>query len=156
MWWRGVAYLHLQIFSLSFFFFPSNSLRTSSISILAYSKWYTSMLTHTHTYIYIYIYIYSLDYCNVEHYSWKGQNFLVLWALGSVALENLRECLLHHFKQQFLVFKQYYTYFHTLFYPHISLHKFSNNKTHVFKCIHQTPPLIVLYCHTETSKNTAI
>ena len=48
----------------------------------------------------------------------------------------LTEGLVHHFKQQFLVFKQYYMYFHILFYPHM----FSNNKTYVFKCMYQTPP----------------
>ena len=50
-----------------------------------------------------------------------------------------RGCLVHHFKQQFLVSKQHYTYFHTFFYPYVFPHMFSNNKTHVFKCIYQTP-----------------
>ena len=38
----------------------------------------------------------------------------------------------------FSVFKQHYTYFHILFHPHIFLHVFSNNKTHVFKYMYQT------------------
>jgi len=39
----------------------------------------------------------------------------------------------------FLVFKQYYTHFHTLFYPLVFPHMFSSNKTHVFKHMYQTP-----------------
>ena len=31
------------------------------------------------------------------------------------------------FKQQVLVFKQHYMYFHTFFYPHVFSHMFSNN-----------------------------
>ena len=36
-------------------------------------------------------------------------------------------CLVDIFKQQFSVFKQYYTYFYTLFHSHVFLHMFSNN-----------------------------
>ena len=32
---------------------------------------------------------------------------------------NIRGRLVWHFKQHFLVFKQHYTYFHTLFHPHV-------------------------------------
>ena len=39
----------------------------------------------------------------------------------------LMECLVHIFKQQFLVFKQHYTYFYTFFHPHIFPHMFSDN-----------------------------
>ena len=35
-------------------------------------------------------------------------------------------CLVHPLKHMFLVFKQYYTYVHTLFHPHIFLYMFSN------------------------------
>ena len=36
-------------------------------------------------------------------------------------------CLVSVFKQQFLVFKQHFTYFHTFFQPHVFLQKFLNN-----------------------------
>ena len=36
----------------------------------------------------------------------------------------LRECLIHHFKKQFSIFKQDYTYFHIFFHLHIFLHMF--------------------------------
>ena len=36
-------------------------------------------------------------------------------------------CLVRISKQQFLVFKQYFTYFYTLFHPHIFSQKFLNN-----------------------------
>ena len=53
----------------------------------------------------------------------------------------LRGCLVHHFKKKKTrVFKQNYRYFYTLFHPHIFPHMFSNNKTHVFKCMYQTLP----------------
>ena len=35
----------------------------------------------------------------------------------------LRGCLIRCFEQQFSVFKQHYTYFHTLFHPHVFLKK---------------------------------
>ena len=38
-----------------------------------------------------------------------------------------RGCLASVFKQQFLVFKQYFTYFHTLFHLHVFSQKFLNN-----------------------------
>ena len=39
----------------------------------------------------------------------------------------LRECLVCVFKQPFLIFKQYFTHFNTLFYPHVFSQIFSNN-----------------------------
>ena len=45
--------------------------------------------------------------------------------------KNLRGCLIHVLKQQFLVFKQYYTYFYTFFNPHI----FSKNTNNITKTI---------------------
>ena len=53
---------------------------------------------------------------------------------------DFKGCVVHHFKQPFSVFKQHYTYFHILFYPHVFPHIFSNNKKHVFKCMYQTIP----------------
>ena len=53
---------------------------------------------------------------------------------------DFRGCVVHHFKQPFSVFKQHYTYFQILFYPHVFPHIFSNNKKHVFKCMYQTIP----------------
>ena len=38
-----------------------------------------------------------------------------------------RKCLVCVFKQSFLIFKQYFTHFHTLFHPHVYLQMFSNN-----------------------------
>ena len=35
-------------------------------------------------------------------------------------------CLVVNFKEQFSVFKQHYTYFHTLFYPHVFLKDINN------------------------------
>ena len=49
--------------------------------------------------------------------------FKVMWLL-----EQIREYLVLVFKQQFSVFKQYYTYFHTFFHPHVFL-KNTNNVT---------------------------
>ena len=40
--------------------------------------------------------------------TWITNKFSTLWA-----------CLLLLFKQQFSIFKQYYTYFYTLFHPHV-------------------------------------
>ena len=51
----------------------------------------------------------------------------------------LRSRLVHPLKYMFLIFKQHYTYFHILFHLHIFSHMFSNNKTHIFKCICQNP-----------------
>ena len=38
-----------------------------------------------------------------------------------------RGCLICVFKKSFLVFKQYFTHFHTLFHPHVFPQMFSNN-----------------------------
>ena len=38
---------------------------------------------------------------------------------NGVVFEWLRVCLIHVFKHMFSVFKQYYTYFHTFFHPHV-------------------------------------
>ena len=57
-----------------------------------------------------------------------------------VHLQKLRPCLVHPLKHIFSVFKQHYTYFHLLFHLHVFLYMFLNNKTHVFKCMYQTPP----------------
>ena len=54
--------------------------------------------------------------------------------------EWFKVCLVHVFKQQFSVFKQYYMYFHILFYSLIFPHMFLDNKFSVFKCMYQTPP----------------
>ena len=48
----------------------------------------------------------------------------------------LRACLVHVFKHMFSVFKQYYTYFYTLF--HLSY--FQKNWKLLFKYIYQTNP----------------
>ena len=48
--------------------------------------------------------------------------------------------LVWQLKYMFSIFKQYYIYFPTLFYPHVFLHIFSNNKIHVSKCMYQTFP----------------
>ena len=42
-------------------------------------------------------------------------------------LNTLRGCLVSVSKQQFSVFKQHFTYFHTLFHPHVFSQKFLNN-----------------------------
>ena len=42
-------------------------------------------------------------------------------------IEKITGCFVCIFKQQFSVFKQHYTYFHTLFHPHVFLHMFLNN-----------------------------
>ena len=39
----------------------------------------------------------------------------------------VRGCLVGVFKQQFSVFKQYFTHFHTLFHPQVFPQIFSNN-----------------------------
>ena len=39
----------------------------------------------------------------------------------------VRGCLASVSKQQFIVFKQHFTYFHTLFHPHVFSQKFLNN-----------------------------
>ena len=41
--------------------------------------------------------------------------------------KKLRGCLVGVSKQQFSIFKQHFTYFHTLFYPHVFPSKFLNN-----------------------------
>ena len=41
--------------------------------------------------------------------------------------EKLRGCLVYDFKQPFLVFKQHFTHFNTLFHPHVFPQIFSNN-----------------------------
>ena len=56
--------------------------------------------------VYIYIYIYV-----------KTKTFL----------KTQRECLICIFKQQFLFFKQHFTYFHTLFHLHVFSQMFANN-----------------------------
>ena len=42
-------------------------------------------------------------------------------------LKKLRGCLVYDFKQPFLVFKQHFTHFNTLFHPHVFPQMFSNN-----------------------------
>ena len=52
------------------------------------------------------------------------------WKLSDekwLAKQALRGCLVSVFKQQFLVFKQHFMYFNTLFHPHIFPQKFLNN-----------------------------
>ena len=44
---------------------------------------------------------------------------LIFFSLHTFYMLILRACLVHVFKHMFLVFKQYYTYFHTLFYPYV-------------------------------------
>ena len=39
----------------------------------------------------------------------------------------VRGCLVYVFKQQFLVFKQYFTHFNVLFHPHVFPQMFLNN-----------------------------
>ena len=46
---------------------------------------------------------------------------------GKIKIKTPRGCLVSVSKQQFSVFKQYFTYFHTFFHPHIHPHKFLNN-----------------------------
>ena len=52
----------------------------------------------------------------------------------------IKGCLVDIYKYIFLIFKQYYTHFYTLFHPYLFSHMFSNNKIHIFKLIYQTPP----------------
>ena len=42
-------------------------------------------------------------------------------------LEPVTGCLVYVFKQSFLVFKQYFTYFNTFFHLHVFLQMFLNN-----------------------------
>ena len=42
------------------------------------------------------------------------------------AMDALRGCLLHNFKHMFSVFKQHYTYFHTIFHLHVFPKKTEN------------------------------
>ena len=58
--------------------------------------------------------------------TWVTNRFSTLWA-----------CLLLLFKQRFSVFKQYYTYFYTLFHPHV----FSQNNN-------VTKWVLYIYIHT--------
>ena len=47
--------------------------------------------------------------------------------IDKITFWDIRECLVFVFKQKFSVFKQYYTYFHIFFHPHIFLQIFLNN-----------------------------
>ena len=53
--------------------------------------------------------------------------FIFIYFFECVGFRFLRGCLVSVFKQQFLVFKQHFTYFHTLFHPYVFLQKFLNN-----------------------------
>ena len=53
--------------------------------------------------------------------------------------KKLRSCLVWQLKHMFLVFKQYYMYFHIFFHLHVFQNIFLNKKTHVFKCMYQIP-----------------
>ena len=78
----------------------------------------------------------------------------------------IRWCLVYPLKYTFLIFKQHYTYFHTLFHLHVFSYMFSNNKTHVFNHIYQTPPKFFKFwmvnwlksrgVQTNTPENSAI
>ena len=68
-----------------------------------------------------------LGYCPC-HSSKHTRQFLNFELVkNSDELERRRECLVCNFKQLFLVFKQYFTYFNTFFHPHVFLQMFSNN-----------------------------
>ena len=58
----------------------------------------------------IYPYANALKQCHFQH----------------VRGRKLRVCLVHVFKHMFLVFKQHYTYFYTLFHPHVFLKNTKN------------------------------
>ena len=51
-----------------------------------------------------------------------------------------RGCLVHHFKQQFLVSKQHYTYFHT-FFIHTYFHTCFQTTKHMFLSAYTKHPL---------------
>ena len=53
--------------------------------------------------------------------------------------QNSRGCLVRGFEQQFSLFKQYYTYFYTLFHPQI----FPKNTNNVTRTTLSNGPLIV-------------
>ena len=56
-----------------------------------------------------------------------------------------RGCLVS-VKQQFSVFKQYFTYFHILFYPHVFPQKFLNNNFQFLNtCTKRAPSLLILH-----------
>ena len=78
----------------------------------------------------IYLYVGPTDH---HHLFRKRQNAFV------------KAYLVWQLKHMFSVFKQYYTYFHTLFYSHVFPHMFSNNKIHVFKYIYQTPRKLLYF-----------
>ena len=52
--------------------------------------------------------------------------------------KTIRGCLVHVFKQPFLIFEQYYIYFHTLSQTRIFIHVFKQQFL-VFKYMYQTP-----------------
>ena len=67
------------------------------------------------------------------------------------AYELLRGCLVYDFKQQFLVFKQHFTHFNTLFQPHVFPQMFSNNNfqflnTCTKRALYDPCAIIPLYC----------
>ena len=47
--------------------------------------------------------------------------------VNTVKERDLGGCLVYVFKQQFSVFKQHFTHFHTLFHPYVFSQIFSNN-----------------------------
>ena len=55
-------------------------------------------------------------------------------------------CLVCVFKQPFSIFKQHFTHFNILFYPHVFLQMFSNNNFQFLnKCIKRTQDLSVVF-----------
>ena len=57
---------------------------------------------------------------------WKNY-FLPKYVCKSSLCRSLRGCLVNDFKQSFLIFKQHFTHFNALFYPHVFSQMFLNN-----------------------------
>ena len=66
-----------------------------------------------------------------------NDNYKWLLSFLCVGFWLISACLLQLFKQQFLVFKQHYTYFYTLFHPHI----FKKNTNNITRTILLNRPL---------------
>ena len=99
LYWQTIAgVLYSFVFCLSVVFVPPSS--------VYYPKWTQALLDTTNL-------CYKWSFVSVQ--DWP------------ICHEQFRGCLVHALKQQFSVFKQYYTYFHILFH----LYVFSKNTNNV-------------------------